>query len=94
MCLLLECTDGVSHIWKAVEWAVLILQCMLLCMETELFANACNFISAEHGRYGLSYMLEDVELAVLSLQCLLMCMKMCEKVDEVCCIHLLQVMYM
>jgi len=47
---------------------------MLLCMKNEVFVNACNFIAAEHGRYGLSCMLEDVELGVLSLQCMSICM--------------------
>ena len=47
---------------------------MLLCMKNELFVNACKFIAAEHGRYGLSCMLEDVELAVLSLPCMSICL--------------------
>jgi len=51
-------------------------------MENEVFVNACNFIAAEHGRYGLSCMLEDVELAVLSQQCMSICMTKveCDKI--------------
>ena len=71
MCLLLECTDGVSHIWKAVEWAVLILQCMLLCMcmllciLSDLHSNFTKFLPTiiplinwaipTYGSYHTSY---------------------------------------
>ena len=52
LCLLVVCIGG---LWKAVGWVVLGVQCMLMCMGSEL---CCGWLQCscypEHGRYGLS----------------------------------------
>ena len=59
LCLLVVFIGG---LWKAVEWVVLGVECMLMCMGscTELglygmldkLIRCGNFIAAGHGRYG------------------------------------------
>ena len=52
LCLLVVCIGG---LWKAVGWVVLGVECMLMCMGSEL---CCGWLQCscytEHGRYGLS----------------------------------------
>ena len=50
---------SIGGLWKAVGWVVLGVECMLMCMESEL---CCGWLQCtcscytEHRRYGLSWM--------------------------------------
>ena len=51
LCLLVVC---IERLWKAVGWVVLGLECMLMCIGSELFCGWLQCSSyTEHGRYGL-----------------------------------------
>ena len=62
LCLLVVCIGG---LWKAVGWVVLGVDCMLICMGSELCCGRlqCN----EHGRYTLSRF--SLASHTLSAQC-------------------------